>query len=49
MDFQLFFEYIQLQSYRNLLHFQHSHLILSNKLLLIHTHQDLLYMSNALF
>ena len=41
MNFQISFG---ICSTPKVLHFQHSHIMLSNELLLIHTHQDLLYM-----
>ena len=40
-------EYVE--NYQSVLHFQHSHIMLSNELLLIHAHQDLLYKFHPLF
>ena len=42
-------ECIQLQSYQNMLHYQHLHTDLFNDFLLIHIHQDLLRMPHPLF
>ena len=45
----VFLEYVQLQDYQSILHFQHSHTKLSSEFLLIHTHEDLLCMPHPFF
>ena len=49
MNFLFSLEYVQFQNYQSMLHFQHSHIMLSNEFLLVHTNQYLLYMSHPLF
>ena len=41
-------EYIQLQSYQNMLHYRHLRAKPSNQFLLVCKHQDLLHMSHSL-